>query len=397
MIRRASILVASFVLAGPLACSATQGAPSGGSQGGSAAASGGAGGSAVGGGFAVGTGGTTIEVDGGSSVGGGLEDGGCFSVSQEAAAQVQPADIIFVIDNSGSMVEEAGFVQAKMNAFSQQIVASGVDIHVIMIVAYPSFIFPAGICIDPPLGAVGGCPAAMIGSDNNLPKFFHDPGGFAGVQSNDGLNVFLAEYPVYEPLLRANASHWAVIITDDDATDPPYGNLSPAAGAAQFIADFSAKPKLANFKMSGIYCHTNCPAAAAVGSVWKEVISQTGGVDGDLCTQDFQPIFDALAAQIITGAQPLDCQWGIPPAPAGQTFDPGKVNLEFTDANMMKTTIYHVNSQAECDAVLGGWYYDDNVNPTSVIACPTSCGLIQGSAGGKVDVLFGCSTQTVPK
>jgi hypothetical protein len=44
-----------------------------------------------------------------------------------------PADIIFAIDSSGSMDEEIAFVQTHMNAFSQQIVAAGIDARVILI------------------------------------------------------------------------------------------------------------------------------------------------------------------------------------------------------------------------------------------------------------------------
>jgi hypothetical protein len=148
--------------------------------------------------------------------------------------------------------------------------------------------------------------------------------------------------------------------------------------------------------MSGIYSFTQCPSAAAVGTVWKDIIDQTGGIHRDLCQQSFQPIFDDLATGIITGSQKLDCQWTIPPPPPGQTFDPNKVNVRFTDSNNMQKDILFADSQAACDPVKGGWYYDDNANPATIYACPASCTEIQAVTTGKIDILFGCETISLP-
>src|SRR5262245_52109748 len=56
-----------------------------------------------------------------------LDDGACEAIAQEAKPELQPADIIWAIDTSGSMTEETNFVIQQMNNFSQQIVASGID------------------------------------------------------------------------------------------------------------------------------------------------------------------------------------------------------------------------------------------------------------------------------
>jgi hypothetical protein len=153
---------------------------------------------------------------------------------------------------------------------------------------------------------------------------------------------------------------------------------------------------LGNFKLSGIYCFISCLLAANFGNIWKDAITQTGGVHGDLCLQNFQPVFDDLATQIITGSQKLDCQWTIPPPPAGQTFDPNKVNVKFTDSMGMQKDIFKANDLASCDPVQGGWYYDNNTNPTTIFACPASCMEIEAATSGKIDILFGCATVTLP-
>ncbi len=360
--------------------------------------SGATGGSGVAGVSGNGIGGSSINTDSGTGGSNLNPDAACTGVNEAAETQYQPADIIWAVDTSCSMFEEAAFVQNNMNAFSQQIIASGIDVHVVLVSTY-------AICISPPLGAPGGCPSSMPGSDNNLPVFFHDhnpgfdPFGLTGgVQSTDGLNVLKKTFATWGGLLRAGASHWVVIVTDDDASDAPYGTAgTPAAGATQFINDFKAlSPHLADFKMAGIYSHSACPSAANEGKVWREIISQTGGVHGDLCTQDFKPVFDELTKQVVTGSKPLECEWGIPPPPSGQNFDPSRVNVELSGSGGTET-VFGVPAAGDCDPTLGGWYYDNPGNPTRVIACQATCDKIKTDTSSAIDIAFGCATIPIPK
>ena len=122
----------------------TSGGTSG--QGGSGARPGGAGG-----GFLLDSGGLSDAPAG---------DAPCQAVSEEAKTSLQPADIIWAVDTSGSMIDEAAAVQNSINAFSQQIVASGIDVHVVMTRRLSDLRFglsasPA-ICVAPPLGT-GQC------------------------------------------------------------------------------------------------------------------------------------------------------------------------------------------------------------------------------------------------
>jgi len=352
------------------------------------------------------------------------EDAGiCSAVSSEAQPALQPADIILVVDTSGSMGQESKMVRDQLNAFSQQIVATGIDVRVVLIAEEPDQPWPfppngcwgficEGVCIDPPLGS-GTCP-----EDENPPHYYHiklsdpadedvcgcDQGDWWEVYSTNGLNIIYHSSNDWLPLLRDGASKHFAVITDDDASQAPYGPLSGGGGGAgpgdpdQFIADLSALDPvlLDEWKMHGIYCFSECPPAASEGETWRYVIEQTGGVHGDLCQQDFQPVFDAMAEEIIVGSAVLDCQWLIPPPPAGEELDPNKVNVQFTDGDGVAHTIYHVDSEADCDPVLGGWYYDNNDFPTTVILCPASCDFVQADPLGQIDILFGCATQPLP-
>ncbi|MCC6215452.1 MAG: hypothetical protein IT376_11350 [Polyangiaceae bacterium] len=368
-----------------------------------------AGGTAGGGGVAAGGGGGvppsggsggSILLDAGGGGGGVEPDAQCSSVGQVAKPTLKPADIIWAVDTSGSMVEEAAAVQQNLNGFAQQIVASGIDVHVIMLATCPFWILP-GISVAPPLGTGQPCP-----NDTNLPGYFHQ--ALPGVQSTDGMKVLYNQFPNYRPHLRANSLKYVVIVTDDEAGDFP-----PGVTGANFVQQFTALDPILQgasgqpaWSMSGVYAFTMCANAANVGTTWANAIQQTGGVATDICgcttpqgcATQFQQITNQLATKIVEGAQALDCEWTIPVPPAGQQLDPGKVNVELIDTtNGIQTKFYKVSDAASCDPVLGGWYYDDNTTPTRVIACPQSCTQIKAVATGNVNVLFGCATETIPE
>lgn len=94
------------------------------------------------------------------------------------------------------------------------------------------------------------------------------------------------------------------------------------------------------------------------------------------------------------------CQLPIPEAPAGQTFDPAKVNVSYTnhkDTNgdgvvgedeMGLTQFVYDESCTEMFA----WHYDDAVNPTVIQMCGNVCDAIKADYknSGSLDVEFGC-------
>ncbi|MCL4751716.1 MAG: hypothetical protein KJ015_16190 [Myxococcales bacterium] len=389
------------------ACSASSGAGDDGAGGG------GASGGAAGDGGGVSLGGSSgdggaINLDSGSGGSNQVGDSGCSTYTDEAKQTYEPADIIWAVDTSGSMLEEAAAVQTNINAFSQQIGASGIDVHVVMLASYPFFFLP-GICVPAPLGS-GLCPPN--GSDTLLPNFWHHP--TAVIESVDAALRLVQFFPDYKFMLRAGVKKYVVVVTDDDSKNNP--NSSGDAGKYDnnptgFINDFNALDPMMNgtWKLSAIYSFTQCANAANVGTVWKQIVAATGGVEGDICNcppgqvgpcaQTFQKVFDELAKKIITGSKPLACEWTIPPPEPGKTLDPNKVNVEFVDqAKGTPETIYHVDDASKCDATLGGWYYNDNQNPTTIKLCPASCNLVTGAAqGSKMNVVFGCATLNIPK
>lgn len=348
----------------------------------------GAGGAASGGGGGVGNGGGSgglITTGGTGQGGGGGVGNACAGVSQKASGTL-PVDVIWAIDTSCSMSEETAAVKANMNKFSQLISTAGVDVRIVVIAEqwapspFPGIVPEEGICIDKPLGS-GQCPG-----DTNFPLYAHV---YETVNSTDALIKYLEQYPNYKNMLRPESVKIFTVVTDDNSSKP----------AAQFTTELNALDpamiKPSQWKMYGIYCYSDCPSAAKPGTVYKELVQQTGGVSSDMCLQNFDPVFNQLA-QGVVGAAKLDCAWGIPPPPPGENFNPNKVNVIFTPGGGSGAPIGKVGSAADCGPN-GGWYYDNDQAPTKVQVCPGTCQTIQSDPNGQIEIQFGCDTIYVPK
>ncbi len=311
---------------------------------------------------------TTAESEGSSSTG----EQECAAVDAEAELVPLPADIIFVVDNSGSMNFEAGEVQDRMNDFSSQIIDSGVDAHVVLISSYPDN--GNGICIDAPLG-VGDCPD----NDTNLPGFLHVD---IRVGSNDAWDDLLDSYDDWSDVFREESSKHVVIVSDDEP------NLTDAEFDAAFLA---LDPSFEGYFHHSVVSHSDCPSAAEIGQPYIDLSMATDGVAADLCDQDFQAVFDALTTAVLGGVA-VSCDFAIPEPPAGEVLDPDAVNVDIGSAMGPLETIPRVDGLKACDGVADGWYYDEPDAPTMIFLCPQTCETIQALEDGVINIGFGCET-----
>lgn len=118
----------------------------------------------------------------------------CVSETATKVSSARPVDIIFVIDNSGSMSEEINAITKNINDhFATVMDQAGLDYRVIMVVKHgnPVESWAVAACFEAPLSKipVGGC--ANIGTSppgNNPGKFYHYS---YDVQSNDSPCVIL--------------------------------------------------------------------------------------------------------------------------------------------------------------------------------------------------------------
>lgn len=340
--------------------------------------------------------------DGESCFGGTCE--ACVETAATASKAVLPADIIVVVDNSGSMTDEAKFVQDSMVDFVTAITSSGIDAHVVLISSDSGD--SQGICVPAPVGS-GSCPA-----DEKLPAYRHY---VQDVSSSNSLELILSTYPNWSDSLRPGASRTIVVISDDNSS----------LGADQFATDLVAlDPSFSGFRfdaivapydlsgtacfscnVSGAACSTCDPCCgtdstagvlctvlpAEEGTVYKELVADTGGVLGDLCTQDFGPVFADLASVVVSTSN-LPCSYVIPEPPDGTGIDLNRVNVDFLLApGANPKSLPRVDGESSC-GTSDGWYYDPPDDPTRVVLCSATCDLVEGADEGELAVKFGCST-----
>jgi hypothetical protein len=319
---------------------------------------------------------------------------GCASLELRAEPTTREADVVFIIDNSGSMSDEIALVQERMNEFSEQIAEADVDAHIVLISQErsepvdPVFgeLFELGICIAAPLGS-GDCPA-----DSREPEYVHLPWV---VGSNDALQLLLDGYANWSQGLRPAAETAIVVITDDNAF------LADVAESGQVAERFMEEladldPALAQrLRFHGIFSRTLCSQAAAQGEVYEQLVRRTQGVAGDLCRRDFQRVFDAVAESLIAGAS-LGCEWEIPPAPMGEELLFGQVAVRYTPSDTDKQELLPRVSGAHGCALADGWYYDDPADPERIAVCRKTCDRLRTDPDPLVDLIFGCDEAQQP-
>ena len=63
---------------------------------------------------------------------------------------------------------------------------------------------------------------------------------------------------------------------------------------------------------------------------------------------------------------------------------------------MIGATLQHAGNGWVFSGNGGGWYFDDNQNPTAIILCPQTCSAVQSDAQAQIDVSFGCESVFKP-
>lgn len=301
----------------------------------------------------------------------------CASFTASGAVVQKPADIIFVVDNSPSMLAETAAVQENLNGFSQQIVDAGIDIRVLLMTAYPdpnaAPSVDTGICIEPPLGG-GACPM----DDDNPPIFEHMQ---QIIGSEHALAKVIQTHPNWAPMMRPDSTKHIIVVSDDDSY----------MTAGEFDEAFRAlDPTYADYRLHGIVSTSLCPEAGNVGAQYLELAELTGGIVGDLCLQEFQPAFDVLSTAVTEGTT-LACAWPMPEAPEGKTIDPDSIELLLTlDGSVIAPV--RVDDAEACVDGTHGWYFDDPEEPTSLVSCPTTCDAVTVAAVAALDIEVGCAT-----
>jgi hypothetical protein len=398
---------------------ATQGSPTGpgggSSQGGSGAQGGG------------GDGGIMLTTGGSGGTGTG---GACADVVVEADVKIKPADIIFVIDNSGSMNEEIQAVEQNINVnFAQIIGASMVDYRIIMLTDHGSGTWD--VCIGPPLSNTVDCNGPPV---ENPGLFYHYS---VNVQSTDSLCKILNtiygpmgggeadQYNLYPQgwisLLRPEAVKVFVEITDDSISCNWNGNnytdyasiqqgqqtavdfdqdlLAHAPGQFGTVAQrnylfYSIVGMPANAQsMNGEWNEFDpvqsgtCPTGVSPGYGYQWLSKGTEVLRFPVCnTQSYDAIFNDIAAGVVEGTE-VPCEIAVPEPPPGKTLDPNSLSVLYTPGGGGPTQEFEqVPSAAACGLADNRFYVEND----TIYLCPAACDAVTLDQMATLEVKVQC-------
>ncbi len=306
---------------------------------------------------------------------------GCTASSAMVEEGYAPIDIIYVVDSSGSMSNEAERVQENMNAFSTALGALDLDYHVVMITT------SSYVSVPPPLG---GSPRYML---------IDRP-----VSSNEPLRALLDEYPTYSSFLRRSAITHFVAVTDDesDVTAADFKMQMERNLMRNFIFHaIASEMGTTSFTNPEGACQVSGggfgDGAAAPGLQYYELAHLTGGLTFSICTpaDEWAGLFDTLTAAIAV-PMALPCRYEVPSAPDGMELDPFQVNVRFTSGTGMEQVLPYAGGMAgaDTDCTAGGWYYESDAHDV-ILICPNTCSQIESDAAARLDLIFGCMTQFI--
>ena len=307
-------------------------------------------------------------------------DDNCEQLTAVAERTYAPVDIIWAIDTSGSMGEEAAILQSQMNAFAAYFETVSLDYRVIVIADVESGT-GIDVCVPPPLAGSPSCP------ESDGPRYRRIR---HWVGSTDALEVIDAEWNNFADFLRPDAeTHFIVVSDDESQRDAAWFRVQmaprlPGGFTFHSIVSLTESEDCFLFFCDTIGCSGPNGSAEARGSTYIDLSGLSGGVAASICDAEWTPIFAQIAEGVVRGAG-LACSYAIPAAPFGEIVYES-VRVEFLSAD--GTTRVAGAQVAGVSACSSGdqWYYDNNAAPTTIELCPNAC----GDRAGSIEIFFDC-------
>jgi hypothetical protein len=344
------------------------------------------------------------------------DPGACASVRAEAEVIATPVDIVVLLDNSGSMSDEARSVEANINDnFATILENSGVDYRVILVSRHRDsdrLTSNTDVCIASPLSGLGQCPAP---APVEGARFFQYS---VGVGSRDSLELVLDTYDGAEPddfelapngwseWLRPGAKKVFLEITDDDSRlsaaefITQLGALAPdnfgTASAPSFVwhsivglaeKGVPTEAYLASDPVEDGECAGNDNDVSNAGETYQELSQQTGGLRFPICQfQAYDTVFQTIASDLVN-VSAVACDFALPAPPAGRTLELDKVAVSYTPGGGGAPRVLgQAPDAAACqpDAFV--------MDGTGIRLCPQACDTVRADRGASLDVLFTCDS-----
>jgi hypothetical protein len=307
----------------------------------------------------------------------------CAQSRVEARQTPRAGNVVFVIDTSGSMDEEAALVQQNINRFVEATTSAGLSDYRVLMVSEQSF-------VDVP---------DPLRSDRQHFLYVEEEVG-----SNEPLADLLKRFGDYASFLLPDVMTHFVVVTDDESSisADDFITQMDAKLAGPFRVHAVASPSSGNMSavdpndpisvLTGLINRGGCSGpngdASAAGVENFKAADKTGGLTFSICADDWTSLFSELASEV---AAAVPCTLEIPAATNGGELDLGRVNVVFTPpTGGAGQTLVNVGSASSCGSKQG-WHYDDPETPTQITLCASSC--TAAGSGGALDIALGCFTR----
>jgi hypothetical protein len=371
---------------------------------------------------------------------------GCENQAVEASRIKLPADIIFLIDTSSSMGEEADAVEANINDDLAGVLAQNeIDYRIVMLADFPPIDNGESddqtLCIQAPLAdpaqdcqalrdsLAGGTPPAPPIKPQNGERFFHydthvdsrnsllvaleelnDPTGDSGSVSGAG------QYPNgWGQLLRSQSIKIFIEISDDNDESlgalefdeelrEAYAGLFPDASMLKYrfhsIVGLGVRPGGGAWQSDEAVVSTPCADGAEnAGNVYQELSIATGGLRFPLCNvndadpnnDDFNVIFNAIADDVRSVVS-LPCSFTPSAAQADLNLEGAKLIYRPMGMGAYES-FEEVADLAACAGATDAFYPRQEGNQTIFELCPATCDRVSNDPTGEINLVIDCSIQ----
>ncbi len=347
-------------------------------------------------------------------------------ISEVLSPVRRPADFIFVVDNSGSMSEEAAGLEANVNtSFAQELASANIDYRVTMVANHGTA--STSVCIAPPLSGTTNCAGPPISIAGQFAHYDVD------VQSHDGLCILLDTlfageadewnlFPAgWNANLRPEALKIFVALTDDgtqctwngtslaDGNTDAEGQTAALAWEQELLAssplqfgtvdernyvvhgilgveaadgDAPAAPYLPGDAVALQEC---TPGAVDPGTAYQWLAKNTGGLRFPLCDpSNYDEIFERIVEDTVDQVV-VDCQYRLPTL-EGEVIDSNNVRLTYTPPAAEAATYLPVASADDCGVLANAFYIDGE----TVHLCPDTCSVAAAEPDGVLELQALC-------
>lgn len=376
-------------------------------------------------------------------------DMGCENQNSEASQGKLPADIIIMIDTSGSMNEEADAVEANINNdLAGVLEADEIDYRIILLADFPPVdgrssdgsVDPSDpiVCIGPPLTDqdCSNLPAGQNKPDNVVDgdpeqseRFYHYD---LHVDSRDALLLTLSEFDDpngddgnvsgagqilggWSTLLRENSIKVFIPITDDDSSGITVEEFDqqlrakmaakfPDAGELKYIVHsiiaMAPTPDGSPWQPEDPVLNEECsPGAQRSGVTYQALSRLTNGLRFPLCNvndadpdnDDFNAIFNAIAEDVGNNVN-LACEFTPNATDANLDLDGAKLIYRPNGDGQLEL-FDAVDNVDACGDANGAFYRDDNGDQAVFELCPATCDRVTSDPNGQLNLLIDCEIQ----